>query len=217
MEPPYLGSFVCYICMDTASSREVYHCEICQFDAHPNCVEIRDEVNVIFHNHPLHLLVQDSCYNYSNVICHFCNDPLQESKWVYRCEECNFYAHALCTKYCKEWMFYDYHPHPITLVQCEFHEKLFCICCNGEIRGTTWYYTCKQQSCAFEMHPPCSMLSWNPLCIFDNSHRLDLIMERRSFCCGRCGAPGFSWLYHCDHCDVDIHINCVDEVEEDND
>jgi hypothetical protein len=215
MEPPYLGSFVCDICMQRESNGEVYRCEICQFDVHPECAEMKDKVDVIFHDHSLHLL-QDP-YNNPNVICYFCQESLQESKWVYTCEECNFDVHALCTKYVKEWMWYDYHPHPLTLVHCQSSNRLFCICCNGEVRGKTWYYTCSQKLCAFELHPSCSMRSWNPLCIFDNSHRLDLIATQKHFYCGRCDEQGFSWLCHCDHCDVDIHIDCIDDMEEEVD
>ena len=100
----YVGLVCCDICGEDAVGR-AYHCQICQFDAYEDCAELKDEVKVPFHDHdPIHLLFQHYYNNNPNVICGFCEDSLQDSKWVYRCEECDFDVHAFCTKYPKNRM-----------------------------------------------------------------------------------------------------------------
>jgi hypothetical protein len=81
---------------------DLYECKTCEFVAHLHCVEMKEEVEVFFHDHILHLLIQNYYNNNSNPICCFCEESLQESEWVYRCEECNFDVHALCTKFSRE-------------------------------------------------------------------------------------------------------------------
>jgi hypothetical protein len=194
---------------------ESYHCETCQFDAHPQCVEIKDEVEVFFHDHTLHLLLQNYYKDKPNSICCFCEESLQESEWVYRCEQCDFDVHALCTKFPREIKGRYLHDHLLTMRQCLPRKSLQCHQCNGEIKEYTWYYGCWKQACTLTIHPLCTILPKKPPCVFDITHRLKLINERKSFYCSKCGALGFSWSYSCDSdCNVDIHPDCVDYMGE---
>ncbi|KAG0615893.1 hypothetical protein M758_5G073800 [Ceratodon purpureus] len=197
---------------------EVYHCEICHFDAHVDCAKIMDKVEVSFHDHPLHLLIQNYYDDNFDATCNFCKELVQGSEWVYRCEQCNFNLHAFCTKYPVEMNstgVHAHHEHSLTLAQSPPDKSLFCTCCNGNLNG--YLYTCVQKWCAFELHPCCTLLSLDPPCVFDSWHRLSLICKSRAFHCGKCSELGFSWFYHCAHCDVDIHLNCSEDKEEEHD
>jgi hypothetical protein len=204
----------CDICWNDISE-DLYHCKTCEFDAHLHCVEIKDEVEVFFHDHTLHLLLQNYYNDKPNSICCFCEELLQESEWVYRCERCDFDVHALCTKFQKEIKGGFYYCHDIIMRQCLPRKSLTCHHCNGEIKEYTWYYTCGEQPCALTMHPLCIVHPLNLPCVFDSSHRLDSVRKQKSFYCGRCGAPGFSWLYYCKKgCNVDIHPDCIEYMDE---
>lgn len=210
--PSMYGLPICDVCWEDVDGKD-YCCKTCIFDTHPDCVEIEDTVNVYFHHHPLHLLVRNYYNDDPDAICRLCEESLQRSEWIYRCDQCDFDAHALCTKYPKRRINYRVHPHVLTMIQCHPRKTILCTCCNGEIRGHSWRYKCIQKSCAFDLHPLCTTLSWDPFCIFDKSHRLSLINQERNFQCGRCGERGFSWFYHCKQCNVDIHLDCMDDVE----
>ena len=211
--PYHDGSFECNICSEKGDE-EVYHCETCQFDAHPACAEIKDNVKVAFHDHTLHLLVQNYHNDNPDAICYLCEESVQDSEWVYRCEQCDFDLHALCTKFPRKRMGWDLHPHLLTLSRCPPRKTLVCSCCNGKVKEYTWRYTCQLQSCVFDLHPLCSTFPWNPLCIFDSSHRLHTVCKKMSFHCGRCDAPGFSWFYQCNHCNLELHTDCVYDMDE---
>ncbi|KAG0616928.1 hypothetical protein M758_5G152500 [Ceratodon purpureus] len=191
-----------------------YHCETCHFDTHLHCAKIKDMVKAVFHDHYLHLLVQNYYNDEPDAICCFCEESLQESEWVYRCEVCDFNVHAMCAKF-RDRLWAEVHPHTLSLIQCPPGKSLVCTRCNGEIKGRTWRYTCGRKTCAFNLHPLCTVRPADPLCIFDTSHRLSLNRDQRTFHCSRCGAQGFSWSYHCSTCDVDIHPDCVDAIYDD--
>ncbi|KAG0577288.1 hypothetical protein KC19_5G145400 [Ceratodon purpureus] len=193
----------------------IYHCEICLFDAHSYCAKIKDKVKATIHDHYLHLLVQNDYSDEPDAICCLCEESLQESEWVYRCEECDFDVHAMCAKFRDQLWHGEMHGHTLTLIRCPPRRNLTCTRCSDGIKEYTWRYTCGRKSCALNLHPLCAIHSWNILCIFDTSHRLSLNRQQRTFHCSRCGAPGFSWSYHCFTCDVDIHPDCVDAIYDD--
>jgi hypothetical protein len=206
------SEFQCNICSKNGDG-EVYHCDTCEFDAHRDCAEIKEKVNVFFHADPLHLLVQNYYDNNPDVICDFCEESLQGSEWVYNCKQCNFNVHALCTKHPWKVNRFEVHLHPLTLVQPPLRKTASCKCCNGHFKG--YRYTCTQKRCSYDLHPFCIILPRSPPCIFDGLHRLDLHRHNpRGFDCGRCGTPGLPWFYHCDHCGGDVHVGCVNDMEE---
>ncbi|KAG0629495.1 hypothetical protein M758_1G108300 [Ceratodon purpureus] len=207
----YESLCICDVCRGYITE-EVYHCQTCKFDAHPGCVEIKDTVEVSFHDHSLHLLIQNYYHDNSDAVCGFCMEPVQESEWVYRCQLCDFDVHALCTKYPKTLTRRRVHKHHLTLEQSPLEKSLVCSCCNVDIKG--YHYTCNREYCDFDLHPSCAISIFNPLCIFDNSHRLSLRCNRRCFHCSKCGELGYSWLYRCVYnCQVDVHVDCVYEME----
>lgn len=183
---------------------------------HPECAQIKETVDVFFHHHSLHLLVR----NYDNnpdAICRFCEEPIQDCEWVYRCEQCDFDVHAICTKFPKERTWGFMHPHVVTLTQCPPHQSFSCTRCNGAVKAYTWRYTCTLKSCEVDIHPLCTILPCNPLCAFDNlddPHQISVKTNEGSFKCGRCGQLGFSWSYRCNLCNVDIHPDCLDNMDE---
>ena len=212
-EPQLPSSHTCDMCWEHIHGDD-YRCEICDFVAHPDCVEIREKLEVFFHSHPLHLLVRNYYQDDVDAMCYICKELLQHSDWVYRCERCDLDVHALCAKYVREKLRNRIHRHPLTLTEYLPQRSLACKCCNGDVRTNTWRYTCTEKWC-FDLHPHCSTVIGSPLCIFDSSHRLRLeVRDQRGFHCSRCGALGLSWFYHCGDCDVDIHLDCLHDMEE---
>ncbi|KAG0616745.1 hypothetical protein M758_5G139200 [Ceratodon purpureus] len=209
-QPSIYTSAFCDICWKDINGN-IYHCKTCQFDTHSYCGKIKDKVKASFHDHYLHLLVQNYYSDEPDAICCLCEESLQESEWVYRCEECDFDVHAMCAKF-RDRSRQTVHPHTLTLIQCPPGKSLVCTRCNGEIEKRTWRYTCGRKTCALNLHPLCTVRPDDPLCIFDTSHRLSLSRKQTSFYCSRCGAQGFSWSYYCSTCDVDIHPDCVDAI-----
>ncbi|KAG0583454.1 hypothetical protein KC19_3G137200 [Ceratodon purpureus] len=208
-EAPYKNglSSSCNICKEEVNG-EAYRCEVCNFDAHPDCAEIKNKVKVFIHDDPLHLLIYNYYENNPDAMCRFCEESLQGSAWVYRCEQCDFDVHALCTKYPKR-MKHLLHSHPLILIHYPPRKNRLGKCCNGHLKG--YRYTCTQKWCVFDVHPQCAIAApMHPLCIFNSSHRLSLKCgSSRGFHCSRCGYPGSSWFYYCDHCDKELHVNCV--------
>ncbi|KAG0577406.1 hypothetical protein KC19_5G154000 [Ceratodon purpureus] len=203
----------CNLCIEDIVD-EHYQCRACDFDAHSHCSRLEIEVNVFFHKHPLQLLIRSYYNGDPDAVCSFCEESLQHSEWVYRCEQCDFDVHAHCTKHLEEIMREYYHQHPLTLIQCPPGKCLTCAWCNGEVRGNSWRYTCTERPCILDAHPSCVVNSFGPLCVFDKGHRLSIISEKGGFYCGRCGGFGYSWYYHCNSCDVNIHLDCAYDMEE---
>jgi serine/threonine protein kinase len=215
--------FICGFCQNQGYG-EIYHCQTCKSDIHTACAENKDVVKVFFHEDPLHLLIQNHSLGDSDAICGFCDESLEaNSEWVYRCELCKYDVHALCTKYSRK-IIHSTHPHELTLVRYAVRKRLvsnqslFCKGCKGDLKG--YYYTCSKKSCDYNLHPFCAILPTSLPCLFDSSHRLSLDTEPRPFQpfqpfqCGKCATSGNSWLYHCDQCLTDIHLECIEDMKE---
>ncbi|KAG0616867.1 hypothetical protein M758_5G147400 [Ceratodon purpureus] len=205
----------CNLCCEDIVD-EHYHCRSCDFDAHSHCSRLEVEVNVFFHKHPLQLLIRSYYNGNPDAICCFCEESLQRSEWVYRCEQCDFDVHAHCTKHPEEILREEEHEHRLTFIQCPPGKCLSCACCNGEVRGNSWRYTCTQRLCTYDLHPACVLIAVDPICVFDKGHQLRLRRSKKGFFCGSCGGFGYSWYYHCDGCDVSIHLDCAYDMEEEN-
>ncbi|KAG0616859.1 hypothetical protein M758_5G146600 [Ceratodon purpureus] len=213
--PSSTGRPYCNLCWEDIVD-EHYHCRACDFDAHSHCLKLEIEVNVFFHKHPLQLLIRSYYNGDPDAVCCFCEESLQHSEWVYRCEQCDFDVHAHCTKHPEDIMHKSEHPHRLTLIQCPPGKCLSCVCCNGEIRGNTWRYTCTERLCTYDLHPSCVIIPFYLDCVFDKGHQLRLRRSKRGFFCGSCGGFGYSWYYHCDGCDVNIHLDCAYDMEEED-
>ncbi|KAG0577402.1 hypothetical protein KC19_5G153600 [Ceratodon purpureus] len=210
--PSSTGRPYCNLCSEDLVD-EHYCCVACDFDAHAHCSRLEIEVNVFFHKHPLQLLIRSYYNGDPDAVCCFCEESLQHSEWVYRCEQCDFDVHAHCTKHPEEIMRKSHHRHRLTLIQCPPGKCLTCACCNGEVRGNSWRYTCTERLCTVDVHPTCVVNSSFPLCVFDYAHQL-CRRPKRGFYCGSCGGLGYSRYYHCDGCDVNLHLHCAFDMEE---
>ncbi|KAG0612872.1 hypothetical protein M758_6G058800 [Ceratodon purpureus] len=204
----------CILCREEIVDEQLHCCKRCEFFAHALCSRLEVEVNVSFHKHPLQLLIRKYHSGNQAAVCCFCEELLQHCDWVYRCEQCDFDVHAHCTKHPEEIVPNFWHQHRLTLIQCPPAKCLSCAYCNGEVRGNTWRYTCTERLCIVDMHPSCLINYRNPPCVFSKRHRLSLIRTKRGFYCGVCGGFGYSWYYHCKRCDVNIHLDCGSDMED---
>ncbi|KAK3125662.1 hypothetical protein QOZ80_7BG0608090 [Eleusine coracana subsp. coracana] len=74
-----------------------YHCTACNFDVHEvYATYFKETIN--FFAHPWHTLtlsrMPDSCVGW---VCSLCREQCHIGSFVYRCIQCEFDAHPLCT------------------------------------------------------------------------------------------------------------------------
>ena len=216
---------MCNLCCKSGDG-EVYHCETCQFDAHRDCAELKETANVFFHAHPLKLEDRKYFMEKPGAMCGFCEEWIEGSVWGYSCEQCNFYVHSPCTKY-HMWRNHFRVRFPLRLERTPDAKPLpqlgkslssFSGFFSGGDLGRYCYTSRTSLGPVEYLHPFCAILPLRPICIHDSSHRLSLveygISTSRAFYCSRCGEVGLSWAYHCDHCNVDIHTDCVNVMED---
>ena len=208
---------MCNLCCKSGDG-ENFHCETCQFDAHRDCAELKETATVFFHAHPLKLEDQKYFMEKPGAMCGFCEEWIEGSAWGYSCEQCNFYVHPLCTKYPNS-LNHGRFSLPLVLKQTadakplpQPSKPLLCEFCYG---GDLGRYCYTENVGLRVFHPFCAIFGIHkPICIHDSSHRLNLVGLTRAFDCSRCGEVGLSWAYHCDHCNVDIHTDCVNVMED---
>ncbi|XVE61950.1 hypothetical protein DITRI_Ditri06bG0079500 [Diplodiscus trichospermus] len=138
--------FLCNGC-STLGFGTRYRCERCDFDLHERCATCPLELSSFMHEHPLKLVVrkpQATCQN--DRVCDLCSDPVEGL--FYRCKQCEFDVHPLCTQlpeYVRHVMHKD---HPLRL------QRLVpgrCMVCKDTC--SSWHYRCG--NCCFDLHLEC--------------------------------------------------------------
>lgn len=122
-----------------------YRCEPCNFDLHHHCGTCPMELTSFLHQqHDLKLVV---CKLQQDHVCELCDDPVEGL--FYRCEECDFNVHPLCTLLPKELMHAMHKDHPLRLQAGSVPGT--CMVCNETC--TSWHYRCG--ICCFNLHIEC--------------------------------------------------------------
>ncbi|KAL4585800.1 hypothetical protein LXL04_010426 [Taraxacum kok-saghyz] len=95
------GEFTCNACFSDGTGF-TYHCSICKYDLHIQCVNLPETVKRGDHVHVLKLHyscpVKEEEYTFSCDVCHV---DVQEDRWTYYCEECDYGTHLGCVD-CEE-------------------------------------------------------------------------------------------------------------------
>ncbi|XP_077246162.1 uncharacterized protein LOC143886065 [Tasmannia lanceolata] len=230
--PPYNEkAFKCDICNETSSNNWLYRCDLCQFDAHMNCtiakpkskesgqiqqqqwremskVEIDQIIHHFSHEHPLELT---NLQQQTPIITSCSGCKVKVSGWVYNCKTCNYTLHITCSQMPRRIS----HPvdpkHSLTLFPYPIYpEGAFkCNAC-GKL-GTGFCFHCTE--CDLDIHIICAS---RQLSVKHGAHRHPLNLtfsppyNGKVFKCDICYKTGSNhWLYRCDLCDFDAHMNCA--------
>ncbi|XP_071736104.1 uncharacterized protein [Rutidosis leptorrhynchoides] len=90
------GEFTCNACFSDGTGF-CYHCSVCKFDLHIQCVSLPETMKRSDHEHLLKLFyscpVKNEDYTFS---CDVCHGEVQKDRWVYYCESCDYGTHLGC-------------------------------------------------------------------------------------------------------------------------
>ncbi|KAL6562774.1 hypothetical protein OROHE_005361 [Orobanche hederae] len=142
--------------------------------------------------------------------CSACN--IKPSGLIYSCTTCNFLLHEECYKMPIKITHPFHKEHIFTLLpKPAYPEGLFnCDACGQTGKGFS--YHCKP--CGVDLHILCAVMPLALTCIH-HPHELKLTFEPpygdKSFSCDICKIQVASrhWLYRCDPCGFDAHLNCA--------
>ncbi|KAJ0764983.1 putative chromatin regulator PHD family [Helianthus annuus] len=93
---PYLkGSCSCDVCGTKCNpTNELYHCNICGYDAHVTCVNLPETIRREDHEHTLSLLHVNPHPNYE---CDVCRGAIAQNHCMYHCMSgCDYSIHIKC-------------------------------------------------------------------------------------------------------------------------
>lgn len=142
--------FLCDGCKTVGIGKR-FRCNGCDFDLHDYCGTCpRTLASHSMHRHPLTLVIRKVAADKNSLvdrICDVCRDPVEGL--FYRCKECEFDVHPLCTQLPEKLNHALHKIHPLTLkisqtVGC-------CAVCRRSCGG--WRYRCS--ACSFDMHLEC--------------------------------------------------------------
>uniref|UniRef100_A0A0D9X1E2 Phorbol-ester/DAG-type domain-containing protein n=1 Tax=Leersia perrieri TaxID=77586 RepID=A0A0D9X1E2_9ORYZ len=137
----------CDICCAKLSGLVGYRCNACDFDIHEACADYFKET-ISFFAHPWHTLTL-SCMPTENKgsICDLCREVCPTGKFVYRCIQCAFDVHPLCTLL-PQTIRSPLHPqHDLNMVPATGH----CSACREDL--DVWHYRCG--FCLYKVHIRC--------------------------------------------------------------
>ncbi|KAI3743758.1 hypothetical protein L1987_56824 [Smallanthus sonchifolius] len=93
------GEFTCSACFSDGAGF-TYHCSICEFDLHIQCVSLLETFKREDHEHELKLLYSCPVKDYT-FSCDVCHGEVQKDRWGYYCEPCDYGTHLGCVD-CEE-------------------------------------------------------------------------------------------------------------------
>ena len=140
-----------YICdgCKTPGSGGRFRCHSCNFDLHEYCTDCPDKLSSsIHHNHHLTLVLRKpSGARLNERICDVCRDPVEGL--FYRCKDCDFDAHPLCTQLPKELRHVADNKHSLKLQKLPYGS---CSVCKQGC-SSLWVYGC--EICRVNIHLDC--------------------------------------------------------------
>ncbi|XP_051130562.1 uncharacterized protein LOC127251050 [Andrographis paniculata] len=147
------ADYLCDGCRTTGSGRKFRCSHGCDFDLHEYCATCPLQL-IASTMHPAHALTlvmrkPDGSRRLDRV-CDVCSDPVEGL--FYRCKECEFDVHPLCTQL-PDLLSHALHAvHPLHLSSPG--NPSFCAVCRGTCDG--WRYTCR--GCNFDIHLECVLV-----------------------------------------------------------
>ncbi|KAL0338274.1 UNVERIFIED_CONTAM: putative nucleoredoxin 1-1 [Sesamum angustifolium] len=147
-----------YLCngCKTLGNGNRYRCQRCDFDLHDYCGTCPRFLSSFMHkNHSLSLVTRKpQGTRQVHRICDVCRDPVEGL--FYRCKECEFDVHPLCTQLPEKLQHALHKTHPLILQSSTVPG--FCAVCRGSC--SSWRYRCGV--CNFDIHFECVLVPIAP-------------------------------------------------------
>uniref|UniRef100_A0A0D9X1E0 Phorbol-ester/DAG-type domain-containing protein n=1 Tax=Leersia perrieri TaxID=77586 RepID=A0A0D9X1E0_9ORYZ len=138
----------CDICCDKLSGLIGYRCNACDFDIHEECADYFKET-ISFFAHPWHTLtastIPDGTIKWS---CDICRESCPAGTLVYRCTQCGFDVHPMCTLFPQTFRSPLHPQHDLNMVPSWGG----CSSCQEDL--PVWHYHCG--ICAYKLHIECA-------------------------------------------------------------
>ncbi|CAN6464070.1 unnamed protein product [Victoria cruziana] len=180
----------------------------------------QQEMGWICHSSHLHALqLFSSSHGYHKTSC--CDEPKAtslinakgRSNPIYGCSPCNIYIHKACAELVP-FMRHPSHPsHTLTLVPTSpyFDGNSTCDACWKPVNGFSYHCT----HCSFDLHTHCAFLPPAINQPTSHPHLLSLGFSSglsSTYECDLCRKKiaAAAWFYHCQPCDFQAHVDCVD-------
>lgn len=161
------------------------------------------------HPHVLKLQNFNSQIANGSATCAACK--LLPSGWMYVCSSCNYYLHKACSQMPQNKKHQVDPQHNLTLLSSPVYNggAFKCNACGDHGKG--FCYHCKE--CEIDLHTLCAHM---PPSVNINSHHHTLSLcfsppyQKKAFQCDICKGSGSNhWLYRCELCNFDAHLNCA--------
>lgn len=167
----------------------------------------KNRINHFSHPHALDLITHQ---NFApSQLCSGCK--IQATGSVYTCKSCNFFLHIECSQMPQQINHPFDKKHHFTLLPTPVYPEGNFRCDSCGETGDGFSYHC--ESCSTDLHILCAVL---PQCVAHWSHHHQLELQfsspypSKSFRCDICKNIGANqWLYRCDTCGFDAHMNCA--------
>ncbi|XP_058748537.1 uncharacterized protein LOC131621505 [Vicia villosa] len=164
-------------------------------------------------SHP-HLLQHTTTPSTKNITCFGCNQTITHEQHYYVCKTCPFSLHNICYK---TPLITNHPSHPshdlfllvIPSSSSPATKSTFnCMACKQHATG--FCYHCAE--CNIFFHSICITLPLS-LSIAQHPHKMKLeFSPPYDFFCDLCDKPSYKgWLYRCNMCEFDIHVDCADK------
>lgn len=170
----------------------------------------KNTINHFSHpHHPLELITHEDFA--PSQLCSGCKIQATTGS-VYTCKSCNFFLHIECSQMPQQINHPFDKEHTSTLHSNPIYPEgnFRCDAC-GET-GDGFCYHCK--TCGTDLHILCAVLPQCVVAHWSHHHQLELQFSPpypgKSFRCDICKKIGANqWLYRCNTCGFDAHINCT--------
>ena len=132
----------------TIGSDSRFRCHGCDFDLHEFCANCPEKLSLFIHHHHLTLdVLKPEAAAPGGRFCDVCLGPVEGL--YYRCKDCNFDAHPLCTQLPQELDHVIDKNHPLNLQKLPFGS---CVVCTTDC-SSRWVYGC--DICGLNIHLDC--------------------------------------------------------------
>ncbi|KAL2481592.1 Cysteine/Histidine-rich C1 domain family protein [Abeliophyllum distichum] len=142
-----------YLCdgCKTLGNGKRFRCHRCDFDLHEYCGTCPATLSSTMHHHLLTLVIRKAQGARQIArTCDLCSDPVEGL--FYRCKECEFDVHPLCTQFPNKVQHALHKIHPLTLESNSLPG--FCAVCKDLCKG--WRYRCG--ACNVDIHLDCILV-----------------------------------------------------------
>ncbi|KAL3826034.1 hypothetical protein ACJIZ3_022063 [Penstemon smallii] len=145
------NEYLCDGCKTLGTGKRYRCCNGCDFDLHEYCATSPRTLSSFMHpNHTLTLVMRKpQTARQVDRVCNMCSDRVEGL--FYRCKECEFDVHPLCTQLPEKLQHALHKTHPLTL---KSSSPGICGVCRGSCSG--WRYRCG--ICNFDIHLECVLV-----------------------------------------------------------